>query len=125
MSIQTDGGLIPARFLTLLAHLIVLIILIWSRVRNSKLSSHILILISGRKYPRMYAFGILSSRIPSKRYKVKPINKIYVMFFNQLIFRLLIGLCTAVALIIVELFGFLSGLSMFLTTVSAICILFK
>ncbi|XP_065341259.1 transmembrane protein 107-like [Cloeon dipterum] len=87
MTILADGGLIPTRFLTLLAHLVVLIILIWSREEN------------------VHACMPLEYSIED--FKTKDT-------------RLLIGLCTAVALIVVELFGFLSGLSMFITSVSAV-----
>lgn len=77
------SGLIPARFLTIIGHLVLTIILFWARDAN------------------------VTSCLPQS----------YTEADRQLEDeRLLIGLCVTVVLLVLELGGFLSGLSMFMAT---------
>ncbi|XP_053426581.1 transmembrane protein 107 isoform X5 [Nycticebus coucang] len=84
------SGLVPSRFLTLLAHLVVVITLFWSRESN--------------------ILACLPLRFTSEEYEKQDI-------------QLVVALSITLGLFAVELAGFLSGVSMFNSTQSLICIL--
>lgn len=77
------NGLVPARFLTIVAHLILIIVLFWSRDDNVRAC-----------LPKYYT------------------NAQYEQKDTQLI----IGLSVSLGLFLLELIGFIGGLSMFLPT---------
>lgn len=85
------SGLVPSRFLTLLAHLVVVITLFWSRESNIQ--------------------ACLPLKFTPEEYEKQD---------NQLV----AALCLTLGLFAVELAGFLSGVSMFNSTQSLLCILF-
>ncbi|XP_069857466.1 transmembrane protein 107 isoform X3 [Dipodomys merriami] len=84
------SGLVPSRFLTLLAHLVVVITLFWSRDSNIQ--------------------ACLPLRFTPEEYQKQDT-------------QLVIALAVTLGLFAVELTGFLSGVSMFNSTQSLICIL--
>ncbi|OBS67546.1 hypothetical protein A6R68_03954, partial [Neotoma lepida] len=83
-------GLVPSRFLTLLAHLVVVITLFWSRESNIQ--------------------ACLPLKFTPEEYEKQDI-------------QLVAALCLTLGLFAVELAGFLSGVSMFNSTQSLLCIL--
>ncbi|XP_017650513.1 transmembrane protein 107 isoform X1 [Nannospalax galili] len=85
------SGLVPSRFLTLLAHLVIVITLFWSRESNIQ--------------------ACLPLRFTPEEYEKQDV-------------QLVASLCLTLALFAVELAGFLSGVSMFNSTQSLLCILY-
>ncbi|XP_030655619.1 transmembrane protein 107 isoform X5 [Nomascus leucogenys] len=90
------SGLVPSRFLTLLAHLVVVITLFWSRDSNIQ--------------------ACLPLRFTPEEYDKQDIHPLPLC-------RLVAALSVTLGLFAVELAGFLSGVSMFNSTQSLICIL--
>uniref|UniRef100_A0A1B6CPB6 Transmembrane protein 107 n=1 Tax=Clastoptera arizonana TaxID=38151 RepID=A0A1B6CPB6_9HEMI len=84
------NNLIPARFLILLSHLTISIIILWSRDGNVK--------------------ACLPYDYENEEYTKRD-------------FQLLIGLCLAIGFIGFELLAFISGISMFMPTVSILSII--
>nr|KAF6305541.1 transmembrane protein 107 [Pipistrellus kuhlii] len=84
------SGLVPSRFLTLLAHLVVVITLFWSRDSNIQ--------------------ACLPLTFTTEEYKTQDI-------------QLVAALAVTLGLFAVELAGFFSGVSMFNSTQSLLCIL--
>nr|XP_058903519.1 transmembrane protein 107 isoform X2 [Kogia breviceps] len=84
------SGLVPSRFLTLLAHLVVVITLFWSRDSNIQ--------------------ACLPLKFTPEEYEKQDM-------------QLVAALSVTLALFAVELAGFFSGVSMFNSTQSLICIL--
>ncbi|XP_034502981.1 transmembrane protein 107 isoform X2 [Ailuropoda melanoleuca] len=84
------SGLVPSRFLTLLAHLVVVITLFWSRDSNIQ--------------------ACLPLTFTPEEYEKQDI-------------QLVVALSVTLGLFAVELAGFFSGVSMFNSTQSLICIL--
>ncbi|XP_028725256.1 transmembrane protein 107 isoform X2 [Peromyscus leucopus] len=83
-------GLVPSRFLTLLAHLVVVMTLFWSRESNIQ--------------------ACLPLQFTPEEYEKQDV-------------QLVTALCLTLGLFAVELAGFLSGVSMFNSTQSLLCIL--
>ncbi|KAF3813545.1 transmembrane protein 107 isoform X2 [Mirounga angustirostris] len=86
------SGLVPSRFLTLLAHLVVVITLFWSRDSNIQ--------------------ACLPLTFTQEEYEKQDI-------------QLVVALSVTLGLFAVELAGFFSGVSMFNSTQSLICILLR
>nr|XP_048304298.1 transmembrane protein 107 isoform X2 [Myodes glareolus] len=84
------SGLVPSRFLTLLAHLVVVITLFWSRESNIQ--------------------ACLPLKFTPEEYEKQDV-------------QLVVALCLTLGFFAVELAGFLSGVSMFNSTQSLLCIL--
>ncbi|XP_023049080.1 transmembrane protein 107 isoform X3 [Piliocolobus tephrosceles] len=89
------SGLVPSRFLTLLAHLVVVITLFWSRDSNIQ--------------------ACLPLRFTPEEYDKQDIHPLPLC-------RLVAALSVTLGLFAVELAGFLSGVSMFNSTQSLISI---
>ncbi|KAM5273203.1 transmembrane protein 107 isoform 1-T1 [Ctenodactylus gundi] len=89
------SGLVPCRFLTLLAHLVVVITLFWSRDSN--------------------ILACLPLRFTPEEYEKQDLHPFRFC-------RLVIALSVTLGLFAVELAGFLSGVSMFNSTQSLISI---
>ncbi|KAL2765799.1 transmembrane protein 107 isoform 1 [Daubentonia madagascariensis] len=89
------SGLVPSRFLTLLAHLVVVITLFWSRDSN---------ILAG-----------LPLRFTPEEYEKQDTHPLPLC-------RLVVALSVTLGLFAVELAGFLSGVSMFNSTQSLISI---
>ncbi|XP_027244177.1 transmembrane protein 107 isoform X2 [Cricetulus griseus] len=89
------SGLVPSRFLTLLAHLVVVITLFWSRKSNIQ--------------------ACLPLKFSPEEYEKQDIHPFVFC-------RLVAALCLTLGLFAVELAGFLSGVSMFNSTQSLLSI---
>nr|KAF6305542.1 transmembrane protein 107 [Pipistrellus kuhlii] len=89
------SGLVPSRFLTLLAHLVVVITLFWSRDSNIQ--------------------ACLPLTFTTEEYKTQDIHSLPLC-------RLVAALAVTLGLFAVELAGFFSGVSMFNSTQSLLSI---
>ncbi|XP_052052848.1 transmembrane protein 107 isoform X2 [Apodemus sylvaticus] len=97
------SGLVPSRFLTLLAHLVVVITLFWSR--ESNIQACLPLKFTPEEYEKQDNHAV---RKPCS----DPLSPR----------RLLAALCLTLGLFAVELAGFLSGVSMFNSTQSLLSI---
>ncbi|XP_017453028.1 transmembrane protein 107 isoform X7 [Rattus norvegicus] len=91
------SGLVPSRFLTLLAHLVIVITLFWSRESNIQ--------------------ACLPLKFTPEEYEKQDNQSITLSLC-----RLVAALCLTLGLFAVELAGFLSGVSMFNSTQSLLSI---
>ncbi|XP_013920952.1 PREDICTED: transmembrane protein 107 [Thamnophis sirtalis] len=114
------SGLVPARFLVLTAHLVIVITIFWSRV-----SLFFLVSIPGTFFQIFPLCSRSGFRMFHPKIKIESLRSQMgqLPVSPHTFSRMIVALSVTLGLFVVELAGFLSGVSMFNNAQSLLCIL--